>query len=291
MAVSSGGWMKFCVAIGIFWLLAGCSYGELEPFADTDLPDDNDARVILDVLDATSYDGDSAWFDTSEPDIDEPDVEQNDASDSLDSGMDSGMDAALDADPADVSKPEPDVSVAPDVRPPEPDVGPPAPCARVKITLAAGTTIRSKAQNAASSVGLLRKNSVVVTVTSVYGDSVSGNKVWHQIKSPSGNGFIPSAHVACTNDAPHIEPPPLSEVCPRAKITPSQGVNIRTSSNGTGYVGGLCQGSIVEVVAKVKGKVVEGDDTWYQIKSPKGNGYIAGKYAECTHSALRITNC
>lgn len=72
--------------------------------------------------------------------------------------------------------------------------------------------------------------------------------------------------------------------CPRVRVnTPGDVANVRPSpSTAMAPIGTLANGTLVDVVAIVKGEVVDGIDDWVQIKTDKISGYIWAGLAVCT---------
>lgn len=80
--------------------------------------------------------------------------------------------------------------------------------------------------------------------------------------------------------------------CPRVKVTVDEGLvlNIRpTASTSMPRVGSLPRGYVVEVVDLVHGEAVGAEDRWYQITSPRGDGYVHYDLVACTDDAVTTT--
>lgn len=78
---------------------------------------------------------------------------------------------------------------------------------------------------------------------------------------------------------------PASDPCPRIRVVvpPDEPLNVRPDPSTTGDpIGGLGNGTIVDVVEQVVGEAVEGDTTWFHIPWQDGSGYVSGVFAECT---------
>ncbi len=78
-------------------------------------------------------------------------------------------------------------------------------------------------------------------------------------------------------------PPPPA--CPRARITTASGLslNVRPEPSTTrAAVASLPSGYIVDVVDMVRGEAIDGEDLWFEIASPLGDGFVFATYAECT---------
>lgn len=77
--------------------------------------------------------------------------------------------------------------------------------------------------------------------------------------------------------------------CPRIRVMvdPMDSLNVRpTPSTAMTPVGSLANGTIVDVVAIVRGEAIDGVDTWYQIEGPMVSGYVFGGLAACTQDAV-----
>jgi len=73
--------------------------------------------------------------------------------------------------------------------------------------------------------------------------------------------------------------------CPRVEVKVAAGatLNVRpTPATTQPAVGQLNDGDIVDVLAKVKGELVSGNDQWFKIQAPSLMGYISGEFAACT---------
>ncbi|MCB9596880.1 MAG: peptidoglycan DD-metalloendopeptidase family protein [Sandaracinaceae bacterium] len=84
-------------------------------------------------------------------------------------------------------------------------------------------------------------------------------------------------------------PPPPA--CPRVRVTTAAGetLNIRPGPDTSMTpVGSLPSGFIVEVVGMVSGEVIGGVDLWYEIVSPRGDGFIFSGFAECTTDEIPV---
>ena len=81
-------------------------------------------------------------------------------------------------------------------------------------------------------------------------------------------------------------------LCPRLKVTVEAGLvlNIRSSaSTAMSPVGTLSRGYVVAALDLVYGEAVDGEDRWYQIESPRGDGYVHYDFVECTEDELTTT--
>lgn len=79
------------------------------------------------------------------------------------------------------------------------------------------------------------------------------------------------------------------EVCPRLKVTvgPGEVLNIRPTPSTAGEpVGSLSGGYVVTAIQLVRGEAVDGEDRWYGIESPRGDGYVHYAFVECTDDEL-----
>jgi murein DD-endopeptidase MepM/ murein hydrolase activator NlpD len=73
--------------------------------------------------------------------------------------------------------------------------------------------------------------------------------------------------------------------CPRVRVVvpPGEVLNIRpTPSTAMAAVGTLANGAIVDVLARVAGESIEGNDQWVQIDGPIVDGYVWSGLVECT---------
>jgi predicted small lipoprotein YifL len=71
-------------------------------------------------------------------------------------------------------------------------------------------------------------------------------------------------------------------VCVKVKVMVATTLNVRATPTVTGTkVGDLPNAAIVDVLSKVRGDVVSGNDVWYEIQSGALRGYISGFYASC----------
>lgn len=90
---------------------------------------------------------------------------------------------------------------------------------------------------------------------------------------PSGDGGVDAAMPPVTND------------CPRARVrtSPGTGLNLRPSpSTHEAPVASLPNNAFLEVLERVTGQVVEGDDEWLHVRWNGHEGYVSAVYAECT---------
>lgn len=267
----------------------GCSIGELEP--QDGAPEESsmfDGGVIGDALVVE----DARSDDSQEPDSDDGDpIGAEDEGGLVDSGVADDIWGREDTRGPDISDMD---SSAPDVAEPEPDVRP-DPCPRVEVIESSGAEIRDQAKLSGNIVVELGEGSVLEKLDEVEGDTVAGTQIWYHVASPGGDGFVAGGHVRCTDsplklvDPPEPEPEP--DPCPRVKITAPAGVIIRSEPGVVGYEGTICHNSVVKVVDEVEGENIEGEKTWYKVQSPNGNGYITGKYAECTTASAEMVGC
>lgn len=117
---------------------------------------------------------------------------------------------------------------------------PGAECPRVRVTVAAGSSlnVRESASTSGAIVGSVPRNAILTVVDRVVGEEVSGNSEWFQITSDDVAGFVSGAYATCTTDeAPVLAPPDayrLPLACgTSAKI--SQGNGGSTSHQGKAY--------------------------------------------------------
>lgn len=85
-----------------------------------------------------------------------------------------------------------------------------------------------------------------------------------------------------------LEPP---AVCARLKVNvPADEVlNIRPMpSTQQAPVGSLPRGYVVAAHELVHGQAVEGEDRWYGIESPRGDGYVHFDFVECTDDPITV---
>lgn len=78
-------------------------------------------------------------------------------------------------------------------------------------------------------------------------------------------------------------------VCPRLKVTEAAAgsLNIRpTPSTEQTPIGTLIPGFVVKALDLVVGEAVGEENRWYQIESPRGNGYVHYDFVECTEDEL-----
>lgn len=88
---------------------------------------------------------------------------------------------------------------------------------------------------------------------------------------------------------PDMVPDMPPEICARLKVTveASLTLNIRpTPSTAQAPVGSLTRGFVVAAVDLVEGEDVGGETRWYQIESPRGDGYVHYDFVECTEDEL-----
>lgn len=79
------------------------------------------------------------------------------------------------------------------------------------------------------------------------------------------------------------------EVCARLKVTVEADLtlNIRPGPSTDGApVGSLTRGYVVTATELVRGEAVDGEDRWYGIESPRGDGYVHYDFVECTEDEL-----
>lgn len=82
------------------------------------------------------------------------------------------------------------------------------------------------------------------------------------------------------------------EVCARLKVTVEAALelNIRpTPSTELAPVGALVRGYVVAATELVHGETVNGEDRWYGIESPRGDGYVHYDFVECTEDEVTTT--
>ncbi len=80
--------------------------------------------------------------------------------------------------------------------------------------------------------------------------------------------------------------------CARLKVTvdASLVLNIRpTPSTSMSPVGTLSRGYVVAAVDRVRGETVAGEDRWYEIESPAGDGFVHWDFVACTEDDLTTT--
>lgn len=73
--------------------------------------------------------------------------------------------------------------------------------------------------------------------------------------------------------------------CPRVKVEVAAGasLNVRpTPSTAQAPIGELSNGQIVDLLAKVQGESIGGNDVWFQIAAPSLQGFIFSDFASCT---------
>jgi len=73
--------------------------------------------------------------------------------------------------------------------------------------------------------------------------------------------------------------------CPRLRVLvpPGEVLNVRpTPSTAIAPLGTLASGMLVEVVDLVAGESLEGNDQWYEIHTPKLDGFVWSGLVECT---------
>lgn len=88
-------------------------------------------------------------------------------------------------------------------------------------------------------------------------------------------------------DVEDVAPEP--EVCARVKVTveANEVLNIRPTPGTSGApVGTLIRGYVVKTTELVRGDAVDGEDRWYGIESPRGNGYVHFDFVECTEEEI-----
>jgi murein DD-endopeptidase MepM/ murein hydrolase activator NlpD len=81
-------------------------------------------------------------------------------------------------------------------------------------------------------------------------------------------------------------------LCPRLKVTVEAGLelNVRPSaSTAMSPVGTLPRGYVVAALDLVHGETVMGEDRWYQIESPRADGYVHYAFVECTDEEVTTT--
>lgn len=79
--------------------------------------------------------------------------------------------------------------------------------------------------------------------------------------------------------------------CPRIRVTTvaPEVLNIRSApSTAMAPIGTLPSGMIVEVVSMVHGESIAGVDLWFQIVSPRGDGYVFSGFAACTEDEIPV---
>lgn len=81
-----------------------------------------------------------------------------------------------------------------------PSSAPPAPsCARVRVVNADELNVRPSASTSRAPIGTLRTGEVVERARSVDGESIYGNRTWHEIKLGSRRGFVSAYYTTCVN--------------------------------------------------------------------------------------------
>ncbi|MDP2341992.1 MAG: GH25 family lysozyme [Deltaproteobacteria bacterium] len=79
---------------------------------------------------------------------------------------------------------------------------PPAPaptCTRVKVVNADALNVRTTASTSMAAIGSLRSGDVVDRLSSVEGQSISGNRTWHRIQKGSLSGYVSAYYMTCMN--------------------------------------------------------------------------------------------
>jgi lysozyme len=72
-------------------------------------------------------------------------------------------------------------------------------CTRVRVVNADRLNIRPTASTERSAVGTLRAGEIVERVRSVDGQSIRGNRTWHEIRDGGTRGFISAYYATCVN--------------------------------------------------------------------------------------------
>jgi murein DD-endopeptidase MepM/ murein hydrolase activator NlpD len=96
---------------------------------------------------------------------------------------------------------------------------------------------------------------------------------------------------AATPDAGPPDAGPPAPACPRIRVTTvaPEVLNIRPApSTAMAPIGTLPSGMIVEVVSMVHGESIGGVDLWFQIVSPRGDGYVFSSFAACTEDEIPV---
>ena len=107
-------------------------------------------------------------------------------------------------------------------------------------------------------------------------------------EADTGPGASPDAGVPPDAAVP-ADGGPLPPACPRIRVTTvaPEVLNIRpTPSTAMAPIGALPTGMIVEVVAQVRGEAIGGNDLWFEIVSPRGDGFVFSAFAECTEDEI-----
>ena len=81
----------------------------------------------------------------------------------------------------------------------QPPPPPAATCTRVKVVNADSLNVRSSASTSLAAIGSLRNGDVVDKLSSVEGQSVSGNRTWHRIQKGSLRGYVSAYYMSCVN--------------------------------------------------------------------------------------------
>ena len=76
---------------------------------------------------------------------------------------------------------------------------PTATCTRVRVVNADRLNIRPTASTSRAAVGTLRAGEIVERLRSVDGQSIHGNRTWHEIKDGNTRGFVSAYYAACVN--------------------------------------------------------------------------------------------
>jgi murein DD-endopeptidase MepM/ murein hydrolase activator NlpD len=98
-----------------------------------------------------------------------------------------------------------------------------------------------------------------------------------------GQDGLAGASGAAGSTSPPTEGPVADPACPYARTnTPGQVLNVRPGPSTSGApVATLPDNTVVEVLGKIDGQVVDGTPVWFQIKSGGTVGYGYSKFLEC----------
>lgn len=91
------------------------------------------------------------------------------------------------------------------------------------------------------------------------------------------DAWAPSPDAAAQPDAE-------ADDCPNVRVaTEESNLNIREEPNTESEViGSLPKDTVVEVLDRVEGEVIQGDSEWFHIEHEGTIGYISGAFAACT---------
>jgi GH25 family lysozyme M1 (1,4-beta-N-acetylmuramidase) len=76
---------------------------------------------------------------------------------------------------------------------------PGATCTRVRVINAETLNIRPTASTARAAVGSLRAGEIVERIRSVDGQSIHGNRTWHEVRDGGTRGYIAAYYASCVN--------------------------------------------------------------------------------------------